>query len=210
MTSKLNTLEASISRLLWQNGESFSLDVLAEQLRWKAGRLLPQLGWPGVLAIGLLVMSILFYFSTLRPLQASVNAKLIEVKVNREHFMQPTVIDHSQDTPGEQLAEFYKYFPAEKTSPHWLGLMMEIANKRGLSLTHGEYAIVRDSAGELRRVKITLPVQGSYPQIRQYLAELIEQVPSMSLENVQFERKDINDTDLQAKVKLVLYLRRLL
>jgi hypothetical protein len=208
MTSKLNTLEASISRLLGQNGEPFSRDVFAEQLRWNVLRLLPQLSWPGVLAIGLLVMSVLFYVSTMRPLQASVNAKLIEVKVNREHFMQPAVTDHSLDTPGEQLAEFYKYFPAEKTSPHWLGLMMEIANKRGLSLNHGEYAIVRDSTGELRRVKITLPVQGSYPQIRQYLAELIEQVPSMSLENVQFERKDINDTDLQAKVKLVLYLRR--
>jgi hypothetical protein len=207
MTSKTSALELSISKLFGQNGQPFSMDTFSEKLRWKANRILPQLGWPGMLAIGLLMMLIPFYFSTLRPLQASLDAKLVEVKVNRDHFLQSSVVDHSLDTPSEQLTEFYKFFPAEKTSPHWLGLMMDIANKRGLSLNHGEYAVVRDSMGELRRIKITLPVQGTYPQIRQYLAELIEQVPSMSLENVQFERKDIIDTDLQAKVKLVLYLR---
>ena len=207
MTSKSNALALNISRLFAYDGQPFSMDRFSEQMRWKANRLLPLLGWPGIVSIALLMMCIPFYFSTLRPLQASIDSKLVEVKVNREHLLRAATEDHSLDTPGEQLAEFYKFFPAEKTSPHWLGLMVEIANKKGLSLNHGEYAIVRDTTGELRRLRITLPVQGTYPQIRQYLAELIEQIPSMSLENVQFERKDIMDTDLQAKVKLVLYLR---
>lgn len=159
------------------------------------------------MAIGLIVMCIPFYFSTVRPLQTSIDSMQINIISSRAQALTTTTVDHSSDTPSEQLAEFYKFFPAEKTSPHWLGLMVAIANQKGLALNHGEYAVVRDSVGELRRFKITLPVQGSYPQIRQYLAALIEEVPSMSLENVQFERKDILDTDLQAKIKLVLYLR---
>jgi len=59
--------------------------------------------------------------------------------------------------------------------------------------------VVRDSVGQLRRFKITLPVQGTYPQIRQYLTALIEAIRYV-MENVQFERKDITDTDLQAKI----------
>ncbi len=207
MTIKSNALADTFSRLLGRNAQFSTADDFNERLRWKTNRLLPLLGWPGILAIGLLVMCLPFYFSTIRPMQVSLEAMQEELNSSREHSLNREAIDHSLDTPGEQLAEFYKFFPPEKTSPHWLGLMVEIANKKGLALNHGEYTMVSDSVGQLRRFKITLPVEGTYPQIRQYLASLIEAVPSMSLENVQFERKEISDTDLQAKIKLVLYLR---
>lgn len=207
MTVKSSTLALTLSRLFSRNGRSSSADDFNERLRWKANRLLPLLGWPGILAVGLLVMCIPFYFSTIRPMQANLEALQFDLNSSRDRSLSHAAIDHSLDTPSEQLAEFYKFFPSEKASPHWLGLMVEIADKKGLALNHGEYAVVRDNVGQLRRFKITLPVQGTYPQIRQYLATLIAEVPSMSLENVQFERKDITDTDLQAKIKLVLYLR---
>jgi len=208
VTGKTSAFQHQISRLFSQNSQSASAIPIAEQLNWRVNRLLPLLGWPGILAIGLLVMCVPFYFSTIRPLQASFGSLQLSVNSNRVQSSTPAAVDHSSDTPGEQLAEFYKFFPSEKTSPHWFGLMVDVANQKGLALNHGEYAVVRDSVGQLRRFKITLPVQGTYPQIRQYLTALIEAIPSMSLENVQFERKDITDTDLQAKIKLVLYLRQ--
>ena len=207
MTGKSNALIVTLSRLFARGGQSPHANDINERLRWTANRLMPLLGWPGILAVGLLVMCLPFYFSTIRPMQMNLEALQLDLNTSRDRSLNHAVVDHSLDTPGEQLAEFYKFFPAEKTSPHWLGLMVEIADKKGLALNHGEYAVVRDSVGQLRRFKITLPVQGTYPQIRQYLATLIAEVPSMSLENVQFERKDISDTDLQAKIKLVLYLR---
>ena len=208
MTNKAGTLALNISKFFARNGQSSQADDYFDQLQWKFFRLLPLLGWPGILAIGLLRMCIPFYFSTISPLQSSYEALRIESTATRDHSLNQPVNDHSLDTPGDQLAEFYKFFPVEKSSPNWLGMMVETANKRGLALNHGEYAVVLDTVGQLRRIRITLPVQGTYPQIRQYLAELISVVPSMSLENVQFERKDISDLELQAKIKLVLYLRR--
>jgi hypothetical protein len=193
--------------LFARNGQSSLADVYLEQLRWKIMRMLPLLGWPGILAISLLMMCIPFYFSTISPLLTNLDALKIELTTTRDHSLNQPADDHLLDTPAEQLAEFYKFFPAEKSSPNWLGQMVELANKKGLALNHGEYAVTRDTVGQLRRIRITLPVEGTYPQIRQYLAELIGVVPSMSLENVQFERKDISDTELQAKIKLVLYLR---
>jgi hypothetical protein len=193
--------------VLGRIGQSAPTNDFSESLRWKANRLLPLLGWSGIFAVGLLVMCLPFYFSTIRPMESNLEAMQLDLNLSRDRTLSHDVMDHSLDTPSEQLVQFYNFFPLEKTSPHWLGLMVEIADKKGLALNRGEYAVIKDSVGQLRRFKITLPVQGSYPQIRQYLAALIEAVPSMSLENVQFERKDINDIDLQAKIKLVLYLR---
>ena len=208
-TGKSGAFALNISRLFSRKGSAAGADKINDHLRWKATRLMPLLGWPGILAIGVLVMCVPFYISTIRPLQLSLDSMQQDLNSNRERSSKPqAAVDHRLDTPSEQLANFYKFFQAEKTSPHWLGLMVEIANKRGLELDHGEYAVVRETEGQLRRLKITLPVQGTYPQIRQYLATLIYEIPGMSLENVEFERKDITDTELQAKIKLVLYLRQ--
>ena len=66
--------------------------------------------------------------------------------------------------------------------------------------------MTQDKVGQLMRYKIMLPVQGKYPQIRKFLASLPSEIPVIALENVQFERKNIVDADVQAKIKLVLYL----
>ena len=84
--------------------------------------------------------------------------------------------------------------------------MVVVAAKNGLSLNEGEYKVAQDKVGQLMRYKITLPVQGKYPQIRKFLAALPAEIPMMALENVQFERKDIVDAGVQAKIQLVLYL----
>jgi hypothetical protein len=207
MTGKTGALTQNILKLFARNGQASEADVYLEQLRWKALRLMPLMGWPGILAIGLLMMCIPFYFSSISPLQENLDALRAELNKTRDHSLNQPANEHALDTPGDQLVEFYKFFPEEKTSPKWLSLMVETANKRGLALNHGEYAVARDTMGQLRRIRITLPVEGTYPQIRQYLAELISVIPNISLENVQFERKDIVDTELQAKIKLVLYLR---
>jgi hypothetical protein len=190
-----------------KDGQAAGGISIREQLRWHTDRFLPLMGWPGILAIGLLVMCIPLYFSTIQPMQSSLETLKLHESSIKEQSSNHTKVEHGSNKPIEQLAEFYGFLPAEKESPHWLGLMVDIASKNGLTLNHGEYAVVRDSVGKLRRFKITIPVQGTYPQIRKYLAVLLAEIPSMSLENVQFERKDIMETELQAKIILVLYLR---
>lgn len=204
MTNHASAMLSRISGLFKKSRQPVAAVSFQEKLRWHSQRLLPRLGWPGMVAIALLVTGIPFYISTIRPLQADLGALKAATEAARDGS--PAKADHRLDTPVEQLAEFYRFFPSEEDAPLLLGKMVDIAGRNGLSLTHGEYAVVRDSAGLLRRFKITLPVQGSYPQIRRYLAALIAEIPNMALENVQFERKDIGDTKLQARIRLVLYL----
>ncbi len=180
---------------------------LGAQLRWKSRLWLPLLGWPGMLAIGLFVVCLPFYFATVRPMQIRLDTAQHSATEARANIVNASSTMHrGGDTPTEQLAEFYKFFPAEKNSPEWLDKLVVVAAKNGLSLNEGEYKVAQDKVGQLMRYKITLPVQGKYPQIRKFLAALPAEIPMMALENVQFERKDIVDAGVQAKIQLVLYL----
>ena len=197
---------STAAQYMLRKDAAFSRAAFQEYLRHGARNLLPQLGWPGIVAIGILAMCIPFYFSTIRPLQERVNmAEAVESSLH-DQTMGGSKPSRVATTPNEELDEFYKYFPPEKDSPRWLGKMVAAAEKSGLSLNHGEYSMTRDRDGQLVRFKIALPVQGKYTQIRKFLSLLNSEIPMMALENVQFERKDVLDTDVQVRIRLLLYL----
>ncbi len=207
MIPKTKSVLSNVTRLLFQKDASISTISFNAHLRRSLRLWLPMLGWPGILAIGLLAVCLPFYISTIRPLQEQLDVALSSTSAAREQMLAAGTKGYAGGgLPGEQLAKFYQFFPAERNSPIWLGKMIEVAEKNGLSLNHGEYIVARDKVGELIRIKITLPVQGNYPQLRKFLAALATEIPVMALENVQFERKDILDTTVQVKLKLVLYL----
>jgi hypothetical protein len=206
MILQLNSWLRGISRYFTQNDAALPAVSLTGQLRWKLRHWLPMLGWPGVVAIGLLAICLPFYLSTIRPMQARIDVAQHNAHSVREQALNTSNTVHGGSTPIEQLAEFYKFFPTEKNSPLWLEKLVSVAEKNGLSLNDGEYKVTQDKVGQLLRYKITLPVRGKYPQIRKFLVSLNTEMPIMALENVQFERENIIDSAVQAKIKLVLYL----
>ena len=204
---KLNAWLRGISLNFMQNDVALPTVPFNEHLRWKIRHWLPLLGWPGILAIGLLAIAPPFYFSAIRPMQERLDV-VQRTAISAQELISKTGnnVRGGGYSPREQLAEFYKFFPPEKTSPLWLEKLVAVAEKNSLKLNDGEYKVTRDKVGQLMRYRITLPVQGKYPQIRKFLASLATEIPVMALENVQFERKDIMDSTVQVKIKLVLYL----
>jgi Tfp pilus assembly protein PilO len=208
MKTKLNMKLPRLASLFAGSEESLQLKPFLTNLLWNIRRLAPLLGRQGIVAIFLLGLCIPFYYSTLRPMQATLDELKRNLESTQHAAMKKSSVDLNAASPIDQLVEFYEFFPSEKDLPHWLGLMAQIADSNGLALNHGDYSVTRDTVGQLQRLSINLPVEGTYPQIRRYLAALTDKVPYMSLESVQFERKNVDDTQLQARIKLALYLRR--
>ncbi len=183
---------------------------LRDRLGWSLRRGLRVLGFPGVVAIGLLAVCPAFYFfSSLVPAQerldqARSNAVILQARMERA-AREPV---RERRTPTEQLAAFYRVFPMSKDTPEWLGKLIAAAESRGLKLDQGEYTATPDRAGKLVRFQMNLPVRGEYPQIRKFLAALPSEVPLVALEQVQFERQKIADPQVEAKIKLALYLEQ--
>ncbi|MNR57413.1 hypothetical protein D3C85_1781910 [compost metagenome] len=51
-------------------------------------------------------------------------------------------------------------------------------------------------------------MRGSYPQLRRFLHGLQAQLPALALEEVDLQRKQIADSDLEGRVRMTLYLAR--
>jgi hypothetical protein len=76
----------------------------------------------------------------------------------------------------------------------------------GLELAQGEYRLERRASG-LWAYRINLPVRGSYPQLRDFLSALLKDMPVASVEALRFERKRAAETQLDAQVRVTLYVR---
>jgi len=182
---------------------------LWSRAHWTTRRWLRRMGWPGVMAIGILAICPAFYFSAIRPEKARLeSARHSAVKLHEQLALGGKSLNGTKLGSEDQLAEFYRRFPVEGCSPQWLEKLVALAANRGLSLNDGEYKATHDKVGKLVRYQMTLPVKGEYPQIRKFLTDLPGALPAVALENVQFERQKVADPNVEAKIKLVLYLEQ--
>ena len=59
----------------------------------------------------------------------------------------------------------------------------------------------------LAAYRVTLPVRGSYAQVRQFVGHVLKDMPTASLDAVRFDRRKAGDAQLEAQVRLTIYLR---
>ncbi len=106
----------------------------------------------------------------------------------------------------DELRRFYNLFPPAAQLTDELERLHRLARRAGLELAQGEYRLERREAG-LWSYRVTLPVRGRYPQLRDFLAALLKDLPTASLDGVRFERKRAPETLLDAQVRVTLHVR---
>lgn len=169
---------------------------------------LQRLGRPGVIGIALLAFSLSLTVSTLLPSWQELKRVRAEAAAAQE--MQRTAAsrapapDHSA---AGQLRAFYAIFPLRTDAPASLAHMFAAARDSGLQLSRGEYVVVTDRQTGLVLYRMTLPVRGGYTQIREFVAASLKAEPALALDELTFERPSISETQVQARVRLTLYLR---
>ncbi len=174
--------------------------------RWAVRRVPTMLGWPGAVAAGLLTMCAAFYVSTIAPAQEKLASVHQHVAVVQDRSRQAGHGSEAVQPVEEQLARFYRMFPQEQDLPRRMETIFASAQNHGIALEQGEYKVSRGNEGGLVRFQMTFPVKGDYRQIRKYLSSLMADVPTLSLQQVQFKRQKVGDAEVEANIKLVLYL----
>ncbi|MEN6587980.1 MAG: type 4a pilus biogenesis protein PilO [Sulfuricella sp.] len=205
----MKRLLSILRRPIASRSDAATTPPLWNRVRWTARHWLRRIGAPGILAIGILAMCPALYFSAIRPEQARLDSARHSVAALHEQLeMAGKSSGSAKLSPAEQLTEFYGKFPHEECSPQWLEKLVALAASRGLTLNDGEYKATREKVGKLVRYQMTLPVKGEYPQIRRFLTDVPGVLPVIALENVQFERQKVADPNIEAKIKMVLYLEQ--
>ncbi|MGV8918047.1 MAG: pilus assembly protein PilO [Pseudomonas sp.] len=110
--------------------------------------------------------------------------------------------------PQRQLDDFRNKLPAQPQATLAIDKIYAMAAQEQITLARGDYALGVDPKTHLARYQILLPVRGSYPQLRRFLHALLSQLPAVVLEDVEFQRKHIADSELTGRIRLTLYLSR--
>jgi hypothetical protein len=164
--------------------------------------LLRKLGTLGVVGFGVLLACGGFYASALVPLQEEMAAQRLAL----ENLRARTPYRPVSNNRAEELRRFYNLFPPSSELTAELERMHRIARGAGLDLAQGEYRLERRAAG-LWAYRVTLPVRGTYPQLRGFLAAVTKDMPIASIDALRFERKKAADTQLEAQVRVTLHAR---
>jgi hypothetical protein len=161
------------------------------------------LGPTGVIGIGVLIFCIPFYFSAVRPAERELQAqRSVAERLRARVPFQPV----ASEGRAEELRRFYSLFPPLERLPDQLELIYGLARAAKLELLQGEYRLEKPPVG-LAYYRITLPLRGSYAQIRQFIGSTLKSMPVASLEALRFERKRVGDTRIEAQIRLTVYFR---
>lgn len=165
-------------------------------------RWLDALGPAGVVGLGVLGFCVPFWFGALLPIEREVAKRTAAAAAQRTR---PPVQAVSAPEGAAELERFHRRFPTLD------GLQAEVesvyahARAARLQLAQGEYRLEKGAG--LAAYRVTLPVRGSYPQVRQFIGLILKNMPTASLDGLRFDRKKAGDAQLEAQVRLTIYLR---
>lgn len=174
-------------------------------LTWFARRMAARLGWAGLLGLLLLAGGGVFHVTALRADQARLRQAEHQAASLRTRIQQAARGGITLTGSEAQLAEFYGFF-AGHAATDWLDKIYAAAARHGLTLEQGEYRALPDKTGKLTRYQLTLPVKGSYVQVRKFIDAVLTEVPVAALEDVGFKRETIGSTVLETRIKFTLFL----
>lgn len=166
-------------------------------------------GWAGMIGAALLALALGYVGLGLLPSwQALVELRENSAK-NREYLEK---VENGSArlpvVPQHQLDEFHRALPTQLDATSAIDRIYAMAAKERIALARGEYSLGIDPKTHLARYQILLPVRGSYPQLRRFLHALLNDLPAVVVEDVDFQRKRIADTELSGRIRMTLYLSR--
>lgn len=178
---------------------------LNARLRWTLQSALDFLGAPGVLGLGLLVFCLLAYFFALQPAQSRLAGLQAQTGKLRAELARNRTAQAATPTPEARLGGFYRLFPLPVATPDQLEKLYAAAEAAGVTLEQGDYRPVSATGDKFGRYQISLPVRGSYPQIRQFIDRLLVDLPAASLDGVSFQRQKIGESQVESQIRFTLY-----
>lgn len=109
-------------------------------------------------------------------------------------------------TDEHNLALFYGTLGERRHTERQVKALFDLAAKSGLVLRQGEYKAAFDRNARLHTYQVTLPVTGSYRAIWQFALGALRAIPFAALDEISFKRDAIGDAQVEARLRLTLYL----
>jgi Tfp pilus assembly protein PilO len=169
-------------------------------MRARLNAWLDRLGAAGVIALGLLCFDAALLLSGVLPMRE--RAAAAESRLRAAEALRPGTRASSSADPIERLLAV---FPPQAAVPDELERLFRLAEEQRLQLQQGDYRL--EKQGELLQVyRVSLPLRGSYAQVRAFVAAALNAMPYLALDSIRFERQRVGDASVETQVKFSLFL----
>lgn len=174
-----------------------------DQFIWQLDRTRRQLGIYGVCGAAMLAISFVLALFSVLPAWLEVRALDQSLQTGRQQ-------SKALQSPGGQPASSLtiQQMPASTDMSAQMRRVHELADQRGLGIGRAEYRLSPMADSALMQYEMLFSLSADYPRLRQYLADILAQLPNAALQEIEMTRPDVNAGEITAKVVLAFYYRR--
>ena len=182
------------------------MDAALKLARWRLRRAVHAMGWAAIGGIALAIFAAGFVVSNVMPLQANVTALRDRVqRLETQAGTQARIVEPGR--PDARLAAFYEQLPPAEQAPEVVRRLHAHARDVGLDLERGDYRPLPDPSGRLMRYQVLLPVKGSYPQVKRFLAQAMHDTPGLALDAISLQRDQGGSPALEVQLRFTVFMR---
>ena len=173
---------------------------------WRLRQWTRRLGWRGFAGLLFLGVAAAIYWGAIAPARTQI--RTLQHDALSVRTFSRTAAEAAKSAPGYEawLDQFYRLLPAKASAPDWLRIIFSAARAQALGLEQGEYKITVDRNGRLLAYEIGLPVRGSYVQVRKFVADVLDQIPAIALDEIVIKRETVNESRIDASIRFTLFL----
>lgn len=161
---------------------------------------LGRLGRAGLAGLVMLLAALAYEYAVVLPREAAVEAQHLRNQQSR----QETAALQAREMEAASAAGAKP--PMAPAATDALRRLFDAAEHAGLGLDRGEYRLTEVKEANLRRYQLSLPVMGSYPDIRAFVTEALNADPALALGAISLRRDSIEAAELEAQLSFTLFL----
>jgi hypothetical protein len=174
------------------------------RLRWQWQR---QLGWPGALSL-LLLLAAAVGALAVRPNLQERQRELLRAHVARLDASTKVADAASAATAQRDPRDVARdVLPPLAQRGQSVARLLKLLEDAKLTAQRGEYS-VEDEAPSLVRLRVSLPVSGTYGPLRELVATLLNDMPHLALDSMDLERAPEGGGQVTGHLRLSLYFRK--
>jgi hypothetical protein len=186
-----------------------NLPKLSQELGTRiVGVWIPRVAWSlsrtgksGLVGLALVGASAVFFLSTQLPITDEVSQLREDLASAKAHA---SVAPRLGSMSGPQTLGT---LPARGQMPQLLGILLQQAEAAQLSIETAKYETSSVKSGTLVRYRVAFPVEGSYPQVREFVDAVLKAMPALAIDQLSITRKAIGDATVEAQIRMTIFTR---
>lgn len=160
-------------------------------------RLLKALGWPGIAGIAALLLAV---FAVVLGQRWDAQAAALQAEA---HALRAKARPAVAAAAPVSVQQWQAALPAASERQQRLADLLELSIRLELNGARTEHRLA--TAEGLERLRVTMPVTGSYAQLRRFIGAALEHDPALSLDAIKLRRVSPLSADVDAELQWSLH-----